>query len=487
MKNRITSFPLALLTAGALAQAQTAAPPSKTLPMSATVGFETLRLPAGEDLGLVGGSLLFEVADAWWAGPAVYGAATGQRGGLFVGGLEVQRRWALADRWQLVTGLYAGGGGVGNAPVGGGLMLRPAVSLLRDFGGVRAGLSASHVRFPSGDIRSSQFGLLLSWDGTYRYVDAAYAGQRVDEPQRSGLGFDQWLATIGEYHLRDGSGRNIGLVGARVQRHDESGAWYWGMEAAAAARGGAAGYMELLGSAGWEYPVLPSLRVGARGALGLGGGGGVPSGGGVIGKASATLAWAFAPGWQAGLEGGVLDGTHGKPRARTAQLWLAAELEPSRTPGSATGQITRFDWTASLQHVLHADRKDGSRGSLETVGIKLDRSLSDTLYLSAQAHSAYAGGAGAYSVGLVGAGLATPSASGGWRFGAELLAGAAGGGGVATGGGAIAQALAWAGLPTGPHSQVRMGIGHVRSLRNGGLSSPLLELSWSQAFGLSGR
>ena len=273
-----------------------------SLPMSATLGIERLRLPGGESLGLVGGSLLFEVDEAWWAGPAVYGAATGERGGLFVGGLEVQRRWHLGERTQLVTGLYAGGGGGANAPVGGGLMLRPAISLLRDFGGFQLGVSASSVRFPSGDIHSSQFGLLFAWDGHYRYFDAADAGQRTSDTPRSGLGFDQWLATAGEYRLRDGSGRRIGLVGTRVERHDETGHWHWGIEAAAAARGGAAGYMELLGSAGWDYPVLPSLRLGARAALGLGGGGGVPSGGGIFGKASATLAWRFADGWQTGLE-----------------------------------------------------------------------------------------------------------------------------------------------------------------------------------------
>ena len=56
-----------------------------------------------------------------------------------------------------------------------------------------------------------------------------------------------------------------------------------------------------------------------------------------------------------------------------------------------------------------------------------------------------------------------------------------------TRGGAIVQTLAWAGRPVGP-GQLRVGVGGVRSLRgSGGLSSPLLELSWSQAFGLSGR
>ena len=117
------------------------------------------------------------------------------------------------------------------------------------------------------------------------------------------------------------------------------------------------------------------------------------------------------------------------------------------------------------------------------MGLKLNRYVSPSLYLSAQAHSAFAGGAGAYSVGLVGAGLATARSTGSWQFGAEALIGAAGGGGVVTGGGAIVQTLAWAGWRTGPDAQWRLGLGGVRST-SGDLSSPMAELTWSHAFAL---
>jgi hypothetical protein len=113
---------------GAPARAQDA-PAWSQLPLSVTLGVERVALPAGERMGLVGGSLLLEAAPGWWAGPAVYGAASGRRAGLFVGGVEVQRRWQLGARLQAAAGLYAGGGGGGAAPVGDGLMLRPAASL----------------------------------------------------------------------------------------------------------------------------------------------------------------------------------------------------------------------------------------------------------------------------------------------------------------------------------------------------------------------
>jgi hypothetical protein len=137
----------AALGSAALANAQTAGA-SASIPIVIGLGAENVRLPGNESMGLVGTSLLFGVGDDWWLGPAIYGAATGERGGLFVGGVQVQRRWRVADRWMLQTGLYAGGGGGASAPVGGGLMLRPEIGLLRELGPVAAGLTWSHVRFP---------------------------------------------------------------------------------------------------------------------------------------------------------------------------------------------------------------------------------------------------------------------------------------------------------------------------------------------------
>ncbi len=432
---------------------------------------------------------MFEVADGWWMGPATYAAGTGQRGGFYVGGLEVQHRWALPWDLHAVTGLYVGGGGGGAAPVGGGLMLRPALTLLKDLGPLQAGVTWSQVRFPSGDIRSTQAGLVLAWDGTYRYHDVALAGRRVATAQRSGLGLDRFGPTVGRYALSDGSGRRIGLIGARAEQSG-AGGWHHGFEAAAAASGGAAGYMELLGSTGWEMAPVPgwrALKVGARGALGLGGGGGMPSGGGLIGKAAATLTWTPVPGWTVGVESGRLFGLHGQPRAQATQAWLAVDLEPNRSSdsGPAWSTIGRRSWSLAMQHPTRVARKDGTTAPLDTIGLKLDHYLNDHLYLTGQAHSAYAGGAGAYSMGMIGAGAAWRQAFAGLTLGAEVLAGTAGGGGVDTGSGALAQGLAWAGWPIAG-GELRVGAGAQRSA-SGRLSSPLLEISWSHAFGRADR
>jgi hypothetical protein len=455
-------------------------------PTSVVFGAESVRLPNDERMGLVGGTLLFE-ADGWWFGPGLYGAASGERGGLFVGGVEVQRRWRLGPG-TLVAGLFAGGGGGAAAPVGGGLMLRPALSWLADLGPLQAGLSYSAVRFPSGDISSSQFGLVVSWDGEFHHGALDQVGSAGASGSRSGLGADTLAGTLTTYDLRGtgGADRRIGLGGIRLDRLVEGaplgGRWHWGVEAAAAASGDAAGYMEVLGHGGWDLPLTPggALRAGVRGALGLGGGGAVPTGGGAIAKVALNASLAITPSVRTGLEFGRLVALDTPMYAPTAQWWLSVDLQPTPdTTGLRRGTLARTEWTAAIQHYANAARRDGSEQALQTFGIKFARYASEHLYATGQGYLAFAGDAGAYGTGLVGLGLATRP--GPWRAGAELMVGAAGGGGVATQGGAIVQALAWGAWSWRPELELRVGVGGVRA-RDPGLSTPIFEVSITRAF-----
>lgn len=485
-----SSLPLAAAAAPP-APASGAPAPWATLPISVTLSGERLALPGGERMGLLGGSLLFEVSPGWWAGPAVYGAATGERAGLFVGGFELQRRVRLADRLVGAVGLYAGGGGGGAAPVGDGLLVRPAATLMWDFGGWQAGVSASGARFAGTQVGGTQLGLQLAWDGRYRHVDPAWAGGALADARGSGLGFHQAQLSVVSWQLQDGSGRRVGLLSARMLRPLAAQARLdAGAEMGAAVTGGAGGYMEILGSLGARIEPWPGVQAGVRAALGLGGGGALASGGGGLAKASAHVAWTLEPGWTLGAEAGLVRGAGNMPRARSLQVWLGHDLQPSPSPGAsgAPGRVAAYEWTAGVQRMTRAARRDGRSGPVDLFTGKLDRNLGPSLYLSAQAHSAFGGNAGAYSVGLLGIGWATPAATSRWRAGAELLVGAAGGAGLDTGGGAIGQALVWGSLATGARSHVRAGYGRVRALQSGGgLDSPLWELSFSHRFGLGAR
>lgn len=456
------------------------------MPMSVQMRFDPARVEGGERLGLLSTALLLEAEPDWWVGPAVVGAATGQRGGFFVLGGQIERRWRFHGPWRAQLGLMAGGGGGGGAPVGGGLMVVPSASLLYDWGPVQTGLAWSQVNMPSGRIGSQQIGLVLNWDGRLHYFDAADVGRSSTASGRSGLGIDRLMLTGAQLHVKARSGlpaSQVKLVGVRAEQRAGANC-YWGLETAAATHGGADGYMELLGTGGWETSAavlgLNDVYGGVRLALGLGGGGALDTGGGTLGKAAGVLRWEIGPDAFVSMEAGAVRSGSGAYQAHYAQWQLGWQLDhPGRT---TPARIVGLEWSTSLQHVMRAQRKDGRQLDLNTVGIKLKRQLGAQFYLTGQAHSAFSGQAGAYSLGLAGAGWQTELGSPQWRLGAELLAGAAGGGGVATEGGAVAQGMVMLGRRMGPLSQLQIGAGRIRSL-HGGLSSPVIDLSWTQAFG----
>lgn len=470
--------------------------PLERAPISVSTRFDNVQLPGNEKLGLVNTAVLIAVSPNDWLGPAVTAAATGERGGLFVLGGQWEHRWNLNDNWQAKTSFFAGGGGGAAAPVGSGFMLQPSIGLLRRWGPWSAGVSGSRVVFTDGRIHSNQLGLVLQWDGQSQYFGASQIGNTLlASTGRTGLGVDRLQPTWSRYSFKaPGGGRqSIGLVGIRAEQ-DWNDGFYGGLESAAATHGGADGYMEILGLAGWTARpgpnMLPGLHLGAKAALGLGGGGAVPTGGGGIGKLAGTLRWDMGESAFVGAELGWANSLRTRPQngpfqARYAQLTAGWVIGGHNTPADAT--VNGIDWSASLQHIAHAQRKDGTLQSLDTMGIKANYWQGPRWYLTGQAHSAFVGQAGAYSVGLFGVGWTHRPGDRYWSnpitWGAEALVGAAGGGGVNTQGGAIAQGLVSVGYQVSRRSQIQLGVGRVRSFKPGALNSPVIDLSWTMSIG----
>lgn len=424
-------------------------------------GLERVRLPGNEPMGLASLTYVVEAAPGWWVGPALYGAATGQRGGLFTWGVEGQRQWRLGERVRLVGGLYVGGGGGASAPVGGGLMLRPHADLLYDFGPVALGISASQVRFPSGDIRSNQLGLVVSANDRATLGDSS-----LFRPRRI-------VASVGRYRATADSG-SLGFINLRAEQ-PLSANFAATVEGGAAASGGADGYAEFLGGVIGLWPAQESpLRAGVRVAAGLGGGGAVPTGGGTIAKAALLARLHVGAGWSVDIEAGRARAFSGRFDSGYTAVSLASAC--CSKPGD-------YEWTLAMQHYLRAQRRDGSRPSLQTIGLEVRTLIDGPFYAVAQAHSAVRGGAGAYSAGLLGLGAGFALDRGvNWRAGAEVLAGAAGGGGVSSSGGAVVQPMVWTDVAVGSASWLRLAGGKIKSLR-GELSSPVVELAWGVSLG----
>lgn len=468
------------------------------IPSVVRVNAERIRLPGKENMGLLGTSYLLQVAPNVYVGPAAYGAFTGQRGGFFTVGAEASLRRAVTEFLDVEVGVYAGGGGGGVAPVGGGLMLRTHADLTRDLGGYRAGVSVSQVRFPNGQIRSNQIGLVWSTTTDFRYLSRnqlAVSGLTANSAVvgRTGMGFDRVQAVAGFYSPRPGVTRTsgapltakIGLVGVRMERAltDNN---YWGIEAAGAGGGGGgggvAGYAEYLATLGTERAVWADhLVLGARGAVGMGGGGDVSVGGGLLLKGAAYGIVRLTHNMGLTLEGGYTRAPQGKFRALHATAALNLILDdPYDT--AAPARTTRTEWVGGASR-YKAARKDGTVRNLDAVTLKVNRFVLNNFYVTGQAHSAFAGAAGGYTVGLFGLGTQWPVFTG-VRVGAELLAGAAGGGGVETRGGALVQPMAYVDVEVTPQLSLRLSGGKVKSLR-GPFSSSVVDVSLAFPFGVT--
>lgn len=497
------ALPMAL--PGALAAEPRAGEPLLRPALSRPVAWEfnwtSLKASDGSPITLLGGSAMLAVNEDWGLGPTVYGAAKGDFGGLFVFGVTGQRRWRLGSNTHLAASLFAGGGGGRSSDIvrfGGGLMLRPELSVRTEFGRWYVGAGVSHLRFTSGNLRGSQISLSFGRMGLFDGFDATGEGGTGAMGMRSGLGFDEVSLSSTVYSPSAGqksrSGRaldsRLGLVGADLRQYFTPGSWL-GLEASGAAKGGIDGYMEVLGTAGQDWELgHTGLRVGGHVAVGLAGGGDMATGSGWIWRAGPNLRWQSPWGPALRVEAGKVwsRGAFSAPFVRAS---LSMPLEPMARRGEPDamlqGAVREQTLFASVQRVRDVQFKDGSREGMTQQGLLVTRALGQHVYAAAAAGAAVQGKAGAYAYGLFGLGLRSDLLMGsGWRAGGEMLIGAGGGGGVGLGGGALRQSeawLQWQGQEDYKPLRVRIGLGKWQDLRGRGEGSTQLNLALGYAWG----
>ena len=152
--------------------------------------------------------------------------------------------------------------------------------------------------------------------------------------------------------------RDFGTIGIRAEQ-SFSPNFYWGLEANGAVQSRVAGYAEYLGTLGFETEaVRNTLNVGARVGLGMAGGGGIQTEGGLLGKAAVYGVVRLSNEFGLGFEVGVTGARRGDFRAAHASaslVWAldgpaATTVRPVRrapTSASASSATTRPAATAA--------------------------------------------------------------------------------------------------------------------------------------------
>ena len=449
--------------------------------------YDSVALPGNESLGLLGGNYLID-RPLGYLGLGVYAAVAGRRGGFFTGGFEAGHAWRFLGDWLFDLGFFAGGGGGGGAPQGGGMMLRPHVGLMRESNWGRLGGSLSRVAFPNGGIASNN--LSLQWEREFSSLLAmGWAASSADATALASA------RDIGPVSL---ARRNVGLqmlryipasgqVGRGGVVHDHAfdvlglrarealaGHWWGEFSTAGALGGNADGYAEIFAGIGYHRKCFYALQCAAGFQVGAAGGGDVDTGGGVVGKVTTGLAYQAQP-WTFGVDlvyAHALDGHFQAPAVAAHAGYAYETLSPARLGSLNTVEFAEAEWVryrirAAVQR--YANMSPGSRKqpgldgvSVDLVALKLDAFLNNNLFVTGQAEGAFDGGAGGYATGLVGLGgrysiPAMPSVYGG----AELLLGAAGGGGLAVGGGVIAQPMVNFGVEFDSRLGLELGYGYA--------------------------
>jgi len=452
---------------------------------------EQWRLPAGETMGVTRLALRRELGPYLSAGVDGYAAVRGSRGGFITLGVGAEARYPLGEALSLEAGLAvaAGGGRGGYSLAGGGLMLRESLGLRYALAAHDSvDLGVSRVDFPNGgQIDSTQAYVGYRHAFSSLYVPAGGGGTPLGAaaggaalPQQPGL-FVQWLAAERGAHQDSGGPQgDLGLVGAAWQTALGAGT-FLRLEAAGAASGSSSGYMEILAGLGYRYPLTSRMALEGAASVGAGGGGGVDSGGGLLLQAAAGLELRVTRRDVVALEAARLKAASGSFGAQGLTLRAAHRFGPDedvaadapREPVEHTVRVRIAD-----QQYRGASPAWSSRPNREfgTLGVQADYFVSPGLFLTGQGLSAYSGRNGAYMIGLVGAGGHLPLAAHLYAE-LELLAGAAGGGGVQVGSGAVGQLNASLGYRATNGLGVQLSLGRLAA-RRGGFAADVAGLSF---------
>lgn len=444
--------------------------------------YDHLTLPENEKMGLLGVNYLLDLNQYAYFGLGVYGAVYGQRGGFFTGGLDVGLRYPLWKGLGLDAGYFVGGGGGGAAPQGGGLMLRPQIELNYRNTGLQFGMGVSRVSFPNGDIASNQ----LSVSFRKQFKSFLLAGQEKDPPARlEAKGhrrlFSPQLLAYFPFEGTKGTGDvvhdvRMDVIGIRW-KEKLVGQW-WGDFATGGSWGGESdGFAQVLLGVGHEIRVVPgwSLLPGIQ--IGAAGGGRVDTRSGVITRASLASLLRVRGNWHLIGEGGWVSAVDGEFSALFASAAIAYEYETLRPVAGdnftvfnkGDVQWANFRIRGGVQRYAAYLSGNGRKNRelairpVDQVYMKIDVFANTYVFFSGQALAAFDGGVGGYAVGLLGPGLKLPVAPG-LSFTLEALIGAAGGGGIAAGGGRVAQPMASIDIELTRSLHLELGAGYIKAL-----------------------
>ena len=489
------------------------------VPTSIRASFENWRLPSGQNAGMLGLNLLFDVHPHFKLGVASYGALTGQQGGLMTAGLAGEYQYDVSPRWRLRAGAFAGGGGgaAGYALTGNGFMFRADAGLTyltQGYGNI--GVGVSWVTFPSGEIRSAQPYLMYEypfdtqiWQGWQRPaatpgVAALNTSPNTTRRQEIGLTWSQYQVPSSVTNDQGAQQANIDLAGVRWTSYLND-RWYLSVQADGSYTASTSGYVQVLGGIGYRLPLGASTGLKIYGLAGPAGAGNavVSTGGGLMLGGGIALQQMLTDRWGIEIGVGGAKATTGEFKAWNYGITLSYAFGLANASGSAThNNRSQQDGASAPLRLrlmnatfLQADdqwRNNDSNKSINNFGLGLDYFLNERAYITGQGLVAYTGNSQNASVtaameltGLLGAGWLQPI-SRDWYVMAEGLLGASAGGTLNTGMGGVWQLNAGVGYRLTKDLDITLTGGRMQAV-DGQFKANTITVGLGYRFGLVNR
>lgn len=440
-----------LLGIASLVCAKDAQLSSRSLPIDYQLSYDAVKTQGqSRRMGLVGFKVLPQWTKYFGLGVAAYAPITGETGGFYAWGVAANLKTPQWHRAYLSASGFAGGGGGHSSGFGSGSILNGDIALMYDFRYFSLGLHYSYFYFPSVHKQSKQLGLTLSLPYTLLYENPRLMGQSYQSHFLSTS--KNYMALIGQAYVQKKGTKNtagetqdgtVKLVGLDVG-HYFTGHWFGHLKFAGAFSGIPNGYMDVLAGPGYSYYLSPMISLNAALDMGTGGGGAVDTGGGFLWGPELGVTAHFSPHWGMGLSSGYLDAPGGRFSAWTfsgeLMYWFDSAVLVQEVNDEVKAYETVWRVRAGNETVFDAKRaSDEHNDTLQLVNISVDRMITPYFYLTGQGASAYSGyHIGGLQIGMLGAGVQTSSLHALQLYG-ELLAGAAGGGGLDLGKGGVMQ------------------------------------------------
>jgi len=271
-------------------------------------------------------------------------------------------------------------------------------------------------------------------------------------------------------------GKTIQLAGFELAKYTNNNFLYF-LKVDGAYRGIRAGYMNVFLGAGYELSFNRNrTNILGKFSIGAGGGGGVDTNGGFLIQPDLSLEQKLFNSVFLTVNGGYLLTPDSKFKTSTFGVGLKYKTNLNGIL-SKNSKLTSSKFQgveAIVKHDVYFDAKrdEDPDENLHQISMQINFNINKNLFLAGQTSFANFGNAGAYAEGIVGFGLNTKYfANEKIKLFAQILAGAAGGGGVTTGQGLIVKPSTGIDFKLNDEFGIRTGIGYVSSLNNGLSSS----------------